>query len=498
MRVARLASSTSLEAENIQNPNNCNSVTELALLNNAITLGDFEAAQDVPMELTKQERLDYSNECRNQSRRSATLDTHPSQAYSLILGQCTQLLQDKMKQDASWTTMSMSCDPLELYKLIERVILKQNEDQYPFAAIHKQNLAVLNTKQGGLSNTQWYERFNTRYDVARSVGVEFGHKVLWEYCTQLAHSRSYDSLGMNVQATIRQAAEGRYLTYLLLVNSCAQHELLRKEFQNNFMKGSNKYPENCPQTLLFLDRYSKSIPMDGGSQGTAFTQKGGKPKMGEAKKATDNKKSKKKDFDNEYFKDKPCFKCGKKGHPQSHRPSKDDNDDNSSISSKSSRNSNSARKPKIKDFENQFKSLTKSFAQLKSAQENNSYSNSSEEMSHFQYASKINGGGGLPKEFMDMIFKQSKKGLCGFDLREVVLLDNQSTVDLFCNKKHIKNICLAPEPLTLKSNGGELLIHHIADGNEYDEPVWFSKHVIANIFALKIMKKQYTVTYDSV
>jgi hypothetical protein len=66
---------------------------------------------------------------------------------------------------------------------------------------------VLNTKQGGLSNTQWYECFRTQYDIAHSVGVEFGHKVLWEYCAQLAHSKSYDSLGTSEQATIRQAAE---------------------------------------------------------------------------------------------------------------------------------------------------------------------------------------------------------------------------------------------------------------------------------------------------
>ena len=60
------------------------------------------------------------------------MDTNRGQAYSLILRQCTQLLQDKMKQDASWSTVSASYDPLELYKLIERVVLKQMEDQYPF------------------------------------------------------------------------------------------------------------------------------------------------------------------------------------------------------------------------------------------------------------------------------------------------------------------------------------------------------------------------------
>ena len=60
-----------------------------------------------------------------------------------------------MKQDASWTTVSTSFDLLELDKLIERVILKQTEDQYPFAVVHKKNFTVLNTKQGGIINTQW-------------------------------------------------------------------------------------------------------------------------------------------------------------------------------------------------------------------------------------------------------------------------------------------------------------------------------------------------------
>jgi hypothetical protein len=119
----------------------------------------------------------------------------------------------------------------------------------------------------------------------------------------------------------------------------------------------------------------------------------------------------KKDFDKEYFKDLPCFKCGKKGHPQLHCPTKTNDDDDLSICSKLNRSSKSGGKPKIKDFENQFKNLKKSFAQLKLAQEGDSSSDSSEEMLHFQYGSRINGGGCLPKVLMDMGFKQSMKGL---------------------------------------------------------------------------------------
>ena len=377
------------------------------------------------------------------------------------------------------------------------MVLKQTEDQYPFAAVHEQSLAVLNTKQGGLSNTQWYERFNTRHDVARSVGVDFGHKVLWEYCAQAKHSRGYDALGSVEQASVKQAAEDRYLAYLLLVNSGGQHDLLRKELQNDFTKGSDKYPENCSQALLFLDRYSKSAPTDSGSHGTAFAQKGGRPKKGEEKKGcSGGKQEKKKDYEKEYFKDKPCFKCGKKGHPQSHCPQKDEDDD-SSVSSKSSKGSKSSTGSRTKSIENQFKNLKKSFAQLKAAQEDGSDSDSSEEMSHFQYGSSSSSVASIREEGMDMTFEQSKKGMSGFNLREVILLDNQSTVDIFCNKKLVSNVRRAPESLTLKSNGGELIVSHIADVSDYDEPVWFSKRAIANIFALKNMKKQYKVTYDS-
>jgi hypothetical protein len=123
--------------------------------------------------------------------------------------------------------------------------------------------------------------------------VELGHKVLWEYCAQSKHSMSYDALGTADQAAMHQAAEDRYLAYILLVNSGGQHDHLRKELQKDFTKGSNKYPENCSQTLLFLDRYSKSAPVDSGLQGTAFAHKGGQPKKGKEKKGSDKPKAEK-------------------------------------------------------------------------------------------------------------------------------------------------------------------------------------------------------------
>jgi hypothetical protein len=78
----------------------------------------YEMRQEVPYKLTSEEAMEYSNEMNAQSVQIATLEKHCGQVYSLILGQCTQLLQDKMKQEKAWAQVSVSYKPLYLYKLI--------------------------------------------------------------------------------------------------------------------------------------------------------------------------------------------------------------------------------------------------------------------------------------------------------------------------------------------------------------------------------------------
>ena len=102
---------------------------KLAILENKIAQGDFDALEAVPMKLTDTEKTLDSNAWRRHRERTANLLKHRGQVYSLILGQCTQLLQDKLKQKTTWDVVSMSYDPLTLYCLIEKTILAQTEDQ---------------------------------------------------------------------------------------------------------------------------------------------------------------------------------------------------------------------------------------------------------------------------------------------------------------------------------------------------------------------------------
>ena len=88
---------------------------KIADINNDLLKAEFEAQQDIPIEMTDAEKTAYENEWRTYRERKAQLIKHRGQAFSLILGQCTQTLQEKMKQDLDWPTVETSFDPLLLY-----------------------------------------------------------------------------------------------------------------------------------------------------------------------------------------------------------------------------------------------------------------------------------------------------------------------------------------------------------------------------------------------
>ena len=81
----------------------------------------------------------------------------------------------------------------------------------------------------------------------------------------------------------------------------------------------------------------------------------------------------------------------------------------------------------------------------------------------------------------------SQNSLGDVDLRNVILLDSQSTVSLFCNPNFVSSFSKAEKPLKLQSNGGKLMIHHVTAIDDGGMHVWFSKKAINNILCLKMV-----------
>ncbi len=103
--------------------------------------------------------------------RSQTFPHHPC-VHHTMLGQCTQVLVDKMRQDTTWVTVSGLLDPILLFKLIEKFVLKQSNNQYKMAVLIAKQLSILFFCQDNqVPNTTYYNQFTTRVEVACQAGV---------------------------------------------------------------------------------------------------------------------------------------------------------------------------------------------------------------------------------------------------------------------------------------------------------------------------------------
>jgi hypothetical protein len=90
------------------------------------------ASTNLPIKLSEEERTEHDNNWpRTYPERNSQLEKQRGQAFTMIQGQCMQVLLDKMKHNPDWSTASESYNPLIISRLIEKTILAQTKDQYP-------------------------------------------------------------------------------------------------------------------------------------------------------------------------------------------------------------------------------------------------------------------------------------------------------------------------------------------------------------------------------
>ncbi len=104
--------------------------------------------------------------------------------------------------------------------------------------------------------------------------------------------------------------------------------------------------------------------------------------------------------------------------------------------------------------------------------------------SHFQDAMEM-----LEEHHHKVVLALGSRKFTNLDLRNVLLLDNQSTFDLCCNKMFASKIFKAENALSMMRNGGGLKITEKCKILGYKYFVWYSKKAITNIICLKNLIK---------
>jgi hypothetical protein len=114
-----------------------------------------------------------------------------------------------------------------------------------------------------MNNPQWYERFNMKVDVGDAIGVTRQHKSLLEHVAQEqlvgTNVVTFASLTTAQQDAVRIDTEERYLSYVFLHQSDAQHTKLKVDLQNDFTTGDNHYPKLVSRHCIFLTNTARQL-----------------------------------------------------------------------------------------------------------------------------------------------------------------------------------------------------------------------------------------------
>ena len=106
--------------------------------------------------------------------------------------------------------------------------------------------------------------------------------------------------------------------------------------------------------------------------------------------------------------------------------------------------------------------------------------------------SKATPQGGDGVNALMFMFSQSRKNIPD----NWILLDSQSTVDIFCNPRLVENINRVKDRMKIQCNAGTWVTNLVGDLPGYGA-VWFDPRVIANVLSLKLVKEKYHIQYDS-
>ena len=305
----------------------------------------------------------------------------------------------------------------------------------------------------------------------------------WRFCIQ------------DKKLKVDKGAKDKYLAVLFLMRSGKHHLQLQNDIKNDHSKGvDNAFPATVAAAMQILNDFKPVITETTKqvSLGTAFPQDGAFKKQSkgrlsdeawnalspEAKSALVKKR-----------KDEKAVKSSSGGSGDSKKSSSKKDDDDSLVSFNKSMSDLQKEKKRLRCVNKRTKA-----ALVTTIEEGNKDNSSLSEDGSQSFNAATAGVQEDYPELHDGILLAHK--IPNLRLREEILIDSQTTHDVFCNPKYVGKVRKVKRNLHLSTNGGGMVISLEADvlglyPEGYDDTVYYDKDVIMNILSFKKLATVY-------
>ena len=152
--------------------------------------------------------------------RKSLMDYNIHKALYLVLLQCTDLLQRKLKQQAQWDQILFDQNTIVLLAMIKTMKLRFEKQNFPPFALYQSKADIHVLHQDDITNQYYLQRFNNLVDLKTAYNRWLYDQAITEITTKRKHlGEEYYYINADQNKAVQTASSDLYSTTIFITQS---------------------------------------------------------------------------------------------------------------------------------------------------------------------------------------------------------------------------------------------------------------------------------------
>jgi hypothetical protein len=191
-------------------------------------------------------------------KRKELLADNMGRLYSLVWGQCTEMMKQKVEAMDEYAEHAKEKDGIELLKMVRSLCFSYQSQKHVAHSLVESLYRFATLRQGKDMHVQtYYKRFKNTIEVVEASGGSIGHHP--RVCDYILDEKDQTFVSLNdaeKRELKKETCEQFLATAFMLGADRARYGNLIAETQNEFLKGVDNYPSTLVAAYNLLVNYS--------------------------------------------------------------------------------------------------------------------------------------------------------------------------------------------------------------------------------------------------